>query len=233
MRWGRTLVPLSLITGAILVLPACSVVENWMGGSSGVDGANETVEEITEEPGDIPEPEAPNPEASGFEVPTCETLYSSELTNTLLGEVRVNFGDTSEGDFGYGTTNVDLVKILQDVRSDLKVSCTWVLQASESASVTSVAILSEEVESDVLRILRTAGGTGEESSGGLIWTVESPLSEVSPDIDATEVHYLEDITCPASVADSQCVVWVTTNYSFGNARVLTLDAARTLGAFSN
>jgi hypothetical protein len=56
---------------------------------------------------------------------------------------------------------------------------------------------------------------------------------VSPDIDATEVHYLADIACPASVADPECVVWVTTNYSFGEARVLTLDAAAKLGANSN
>ena len=233
MRLGRTLLPLSLMSAAILVLPACSVLEDWglLGANSGE--SSEVVEEAPAETPEAPEQETATPSEAGLVIPDCENLYSSALNTALQNEVRINFGNTSEGNFGYGTTNLDLVKILQNVRSDLTVSCTWVMQASESASVTSVAVISSDVEPDVRGFLETAGGTGETSGGGFIWTVESALSEVSPDIDATEVHYLADIACPASVADPDCVVWVTTNYSFGEARVLTLDAAAKLGAYSN
>jgi hypothetical protein len=151
----------------------------------------------------------------------------------LLSEVRTNQGETSEGNFGYGTTSVDLITILQNVRSDLRVSCTWVLSPSESASVTSAAIISAGVEADVRALLASAGGTGEDLGGGFVWTVASPLSEVSPDVDVTEVHYLANIMCPASVTDQECVLWVSSNYSFGEARGLTLDAAENMGAFSN
>ena len=233
MRVKRTLLPLALMSAAILVLPACSVLDDWglLGDNSGE--SSEVVEEAPAEAPEAPEQEAATPGEAGLVVPDCDNLYSSALTTTLQNEVRINFGNTSEGNFGYGTTNVDLVKILQNVRSDLIVSCTWVLQASESASVTSVVVITSDVESDVRGFLETAGGSGESSGGGFIWTVESPLSEVSSDIDATEVHYLADIACPASVADPDCVVWVTTNYSFGEARVLTLDAAAQLRAYTN
>ena len=65
-------------------------------------------------------------------------MYSPELTATLLEELRTNVGDTSEGDFGYGTTNQELIPQLKNVRTDLRISCTWYLPASESVSVTSV-----------------------------------------------------------------------------------------------
>jgi hypothetical protein len=81
----------------------------------------------------------------GLTVPTCDTLYSADLTTQLLEELRSNFGDTSEGNVGYGTTNQDLVPLLTGVRNDLRISCTWYLPASESVSVTSVAIVSGDV----------------------------------------------------------------------------------------
>ena len=233
MRVKLTFLPLVLMSAAILVLPACSVLEDWglVGASS--DEPTDIVEEAPTETPETPEQETATPTDEGLLIPDCDKLYSSELNTALQNEVRVNFGNTSEGDFGYGTTNLDLVKILQNTRSDLTVSCTWVLQASESASVTSAAVITSDVEQDVRGFLSSAGGSGEDSGGGYIWTVESPLSEISPDIDATEVHYLAEIACPSSVADPECVLWVTTNYSFGEARVLTLDAATELGAYTN
>lgn len=233
MRWKRTLLPLSLMSAAILVLPACSVLEDFGLLGATTEETAEIVDEATPETPEPAEEEIVAPTDEGLVIPDCDNLYSSELTTTLQNEVRVNFGNTSEGDFGYGTTNLDLVKILQNTRSDLTVSCTWVLQASESASVTSAAVITSDVEQDVRGFLSSAGGSGEDSGGGYIWTVESPLSEISPDIDATEVHYLAEIACPSSVADPECVLWVTTNYSFGEARVLTLDAATELGAYTN
>lgn len=232
MRLGRKLLPLSLISATVLFLPACSVLEDW-----GVLPSNTSSTEIVDEeitPVDVPEDVAPVPTEEGFSLPDCDNLYSTSINTALLGDARVNFGETSEGDFGYGTTQGDLIKILQNVRSDLKISCTWVLQSSgESASVTSAAVIKAEVERDVRRFLTGSGGTGEDLGGGYVWTVESPLSQVSPDVEVTEVHYLAAITCPASVTDQECVLWVSTNYSFGEARELTLDAAENLGAFSN
>lgn len=234
MRLGRTLLPLSLLSGAILVLPACSVLEDWGVVAPSASSPADSVEQEPAESAESPDvATTPAPTGEGFALPDCDSLYSSQQNTALLDEVRVSFGDTSEGNFGYGTTHSDLIPLLQNVRSDLRVSCTWVLQASESASVTSAVIITSEVEADVRRVLAGAGGTGEDIGGGFVWTVESPLSEVSPDIDATEVHYLADITCPVSVTGQECVLWVTSNYSFGEARVLTLDAAENMGAFSN
>jgi hypothetical protein len=232
MRLGRKLLPMSLLATTVLVLSGCSLLEDW----GLISPTAEIVEEITEEPGEsngasevvTPEPETTN---GGFALPTCENLYSDATTTALLNDVRVPYGDTSEGDFGFGTTNLDLVKILQGTRSDLKISCTWVMQASESGSVTSAAVITSDVERDVRRLLAARGGSGEEIGGGFAWTVEFPLSEISPDVEATEVHYLGRITCPASVADEACFLWVSTNYSFGPARDLTLDAAANLGAY--
>jgi hypothetical protein len=232
MRLGRNLLPLSLISATVLFLPACSVLEDWGVIAPSTSSSEIIDEEITAV--EVPEGVAPVPSEEGFSLPGCDNLYSTSLNTVLLDEVRVNLGDTSEGDYGYGTTQGDLVKILQNVRSDLKLSCTWNLQASgESASVTSAAVITSEVERDVRRFLTSSGGTGEDIGGGYVWTVESPLSQISPDVEVTEVHYLAAITCPALVSDQECVLWVSTNYSFGEARELTLDAAENLGAFSN
>lgn len=233
MRLGRTLLPLSLVSAAILFLPACSVLEDWGVLTPTASSPAEPVEPEPSETDENTDAPASAPTEEGFVLPDCDSLYSSSQNAALLDEVRVNFGDTSEGNFGYGTTDSDLISVLQNVRSDLRVSCTWVLQAGESASVTSAAIISAGVEADVRRVLAGAGGTGEDLGGGFVWTVESPLSEVSPDVDVTEVHYLADIMCPASVTDRECVLWVSSNYSFGEARVLTLDAAKNMGALSN
>jgi len=232
MRLGRKLLPMSLLATTALVLSGCSLLEEW----GLISPTTETVEEITEDPTDSNgASEEVSPEQGStngdFALPACDTLYSTETSTALLNEVRVPYGETSEGDFGYGTTNLDLVKILQGIRSDLRISCTWALQASESGSVTSAAVITADVQQDVRRLLAAAGGSGEEIGGGFAWTVESPLSAISPDLEVTEVHYLASIICPASVADEACFLWVSTNYTFGSARDLTLDAAANLGAY--
>jgi len=147
--------------------------------------------------------------------------------------LRSNFGDTSEGNVGYGTTNQDLVPLLTSVRSDLRISCTWYLPASESVSVTSVAIVSGEVLDDVAGVLQGVGAGSAEAGGGTLFTIDSATSDESPDYIATEAHFLVDIPCPASLAEDSCGAWVTTNYAFGQAQPLTLDAAGTLGVYSN
>jgi hypothetical protein len=134
---------------------------------------------------------------------------------------------------GYGTTNQDLVPLLTGVRSDLRISCTWYLPASESVSVTSVAIVSGEVLDDVAGVLQGVGAGSAEAGGGTLFTIDSATSDESPDYIATEAHFLVDVPCPASLAEDSCGAWVTTNYAFGQAQPLTLDAARTLGVYSN
>jgi len=169
----------------------------------------------------------------GLTVPTCDTMYSADLTTTLPEELRTNVGDTSEGDFGYGTTNQELVPLLKAVRSDLRISCTWYLPASESVSVTSVAIVSGEVLGDVTAVLRTSGAGSAEAGGGTLYTFDSTTSGESFDYIATEAHFVVDVPCPASLAEETCGAWVSSNYAFGEAQPLTLDAARTLGVYTN
>jgi hypothetical protein len=238
---ARFIAPFALASAVVLGLSGCSVLEDW-----GVLNSADSVEEApdaTGEAGADATTEAPTGEAEseaetevvdeGLTVPTCDTLYSADLTAQLLEELRSNVGDTSEGNVGYGTTNQDLVPLLTGVRSDLRISCTWYLPASESVSVTSVAIVSGDVLDSVAGVLRGVGAGSAEAGGGTLFTIDQATSDESPDYIATEAHFLVDVPCPASLAEDSCGAWVTTNYAFGQAQPLTLDAARTLGVYSN
>jgi hypothetical protein len=219
----RRLSSLSLLTTAALVLTGCAL----FGGTDGEVEEDSVASEATETETDAGE--TPESTTSGeIAVPTCDTIYSQALTTALLGEVRVNIGETSEGDFGYGTTNRDLVSVLKNVRRDLRISCTWYLPASESVSVTSVAIVSADIETDVNRVLAASGATREDLAGGVLWTLDSTSSNESPDFIATEAHFVTPVPCPSSLADTACALWVSSNYAFGSARTLTLDAATQL-----
>ncbi len=232
--------PFALASAVILGLSGCSVLEDW----GILNSADSTAEESTS----AEETPATETESSsettaeeteeevvdeGLSVPTCETMYSADLSTTLLEELRTNVGDTSEGDFGYGTTNQELIPLLKAVRSDLRISCTWYLPASESVSVTSVAIVSGEVLGDVTAVLRASGAGSAEAGGGTFYTFDSTTSDESLDYIATEAHFVVDVPCPASLAEETCGAWVSSNYAFGEAQPLTLDAARTLGIYTN
>lgn len=225
---------LALMTGAALVLSGCSVLEGLGLGSSEETAIEETVTEVVEglDNGDADAAQSAE-ESAGLAVPTCDSLYSTELTATLQNAGRTNDGDTSEGDFGWGTTNVDLVSVLKNVRRDLRVSCTWYLPASESASVTSVAIIGGDAESDIRGFLQEVSSSTTDIGGGTLWNIDSTTSDVSPDFIATESHFVTEVPCPSSLADTSCAVWVTTNYSFGEAETLTVDAATQLGVYTN
>jgi hypothetical protein len=235
---ARVFAPFALASAVVLGISGCSVLEDW-GVLNSADSAVEDVapsEESTtmDSEGTAEGSEAETETATeGLSVPTCDTMYSPELAATLVEELRTNVGDTSEGNFGYGTTNQDLVPLLKNVRSDLRISCTWYLPASESVSVTSVAIVSGTVLRDVTAILRASGAGSAEAGGGMVYTFDSTTSDESPDYIATEAHFLVDVTCPASLAEESCGAWVTSNYAFGKAQALTLDAARTLGVYRN
>ncbi|MEL0257109.1 MAG: hypothetical protein VW917_06035 [Pontimonas sp.] len=232
--------PFALASAVILGLSGCSVLEDWgifNSADSATDESASTEETPATETESSSETTAEETEEEvvdeGLSVPTCETMYSADLSTTLLEELRTNVGDTSEGDFGYGTTNQELIPLLKAVRSDLRISCTWYLPASESVSVTSVAIVSGEVLGDVTAVLRASGAGSAEAGGGTLYTFDSTTSDESLDYIATEAHFVVDVPCPASLAEETCGAWVSSNYAFGEAQPLTLDAARTLGVYTN
>ncbi len=226
---ARTLTPIAVILASAAVLSGCAVLEDW-----GVLSASESVvEEIApaEETPAAEGGEAPVAEDTGFVVPACDALFSAAQTTALVDQSRVSMGDTSEGDFGYGTTNPELVSLLKNVRSDLRISCTWYLPASESVSVTSVAVVIPENVTAITAALASAGATEQETGGGVLWVIDSTTSDESADFIATEAHFLAAVPCPSSLAETSCTAWVSTNYAYGKAETLTLDAAKNVGAF--
>ena len=213
----------------------CQALESLgIGGGASVAPADEPATDapVTEDAPVAETDTAPVVE-EGLAVPACDALYSETLTTAFLAEERVSRGDTSEGDFGFGTTNLDLVSVLKNVRNDLRVSCTWYLPASESVSVTSVALISSDTRATIEETLIATGASKQESGGGTLFSIASTTSDISPDYIATETHFLTDIVCPSTLAESSCAAWVTSNYAFGKATPLTVDAAAQLGVYSN
>jgi len=226
------LLSLAVVSAAALVLSGCSVLE-----SLGIGGSSQTVVEegVGEEtqPGQELDPAAtPDPNGpSALTTPTCDTIYTPAQTNALLGEVRVSVGETTDDNY-YGTFAPDLVTLLKNVRRDLKVSCVWYLPPGESTSVTTVAIVTADVATAANRSLGSAGLVREDIGGGVLWLDESATAQESPDYVASEAHFVTPVPCPASIPDTNCAVWISTHYVFGDARVLTLDAATQLGVFT-
>ena len=233
MSVRRQLTSLAAITAFSLMMSGCSVLEGMgMGISSEPEIEVVDPAEEIDPTGPLVDEKAETNGSSELSVPTCDSIYSQELTTALLGEARVSIGESSEGDFGYGTTNRDLVSIVKNVRRDLRVSCIWYLPASESVSVTSVAIISGDLQADVTRILGASGAANEDLGGGTLWTIDATNSDESPDYIATEAHFLGTVPCPSSLADPSCAIWVSSNYAFGSARNLTVDAATQLGVLT-
>lgn len=226
---AKKLTPIAVLVASAAVLSGCSVLEDW-----GLLPASESVvEEVapTDEASTTQGEEASTALDTGFVIPACDGLFSAGQTSALVDQSRVNMGDTSEGDFGYGTTNPELVSLLKSVRSDLRISCTWYLPASESVSVTSVAVVIPEDAAAITAALGSSGATQQETGGGVLWVIDSTTSDESADFIATEAHFLASVPCPSSLAETSCTAWVTTNYAFGQAETLTLDAAKNLDAF--
>ena len=226
---AKKLTPIAVLVASAAVLSGCSVLEDW-----GLLPASESVVEEVAPSDDASTAEgedAPDALDTGFVIPTCDGLFSAGQTSALVDQSRVNMGDTSEGDFGYGTTNPELVSLLKDVRSDLRISCTWYLPASESVSVTSLAVVIPEGAAAITAALASTGATQQETGGGVLWTIDSTTSDESSDFIATEAHFLASVPCPSSLAETSCTAWVTTNYAFGQAETLTLDAAKNLDVF--
>jgi hypothetical protein len=226
---AKKLTPIAVLVASAAVLSGCSVLEDW-----GLLPASESVVEEVAPSDDASTAEgedAPDALDTGFVIPTCDGLFSAGQTSALVDQSRVNMGDTSEGDFGYGTTNPELVSLLKNVRSDLRISCTWYLPASESVSVTSLAVVIPEGAAAITAALASTGATQQETGGGVLWTIDSTTSDESSDFIATEAHFLASVPCPSSLAETSCTAWVSTNYAFGQAETLTLDAAKNLDVF--
>jgi hypothetical protein len=226
---AKKLTPIAVLVASAAVLSGCSVLEDW-----GLLPASESVVEEVAPSDDASTAEgedAPATGNTGFVIPTCDGLFSAGQTSALIDQSRLNMGDTSEGNFGYGTTNPELVSLLKDVRSDLRISCTWYLPASESVSVTSLAVVIPEGAAAITAALASTGATQQETGGGVLWTIDSTTSDESSDFIATEAHFLASVPCPSSLAETSCTAWVTTNYAFGQAETLTLDAAKNLDVF--
>jgi hypothetical protein len=225
---ANTLMSIGVLVASATVLSGCSVLEDW--------GIVPAVESVVEDIATVDEAaegeDALGPEDTGFVIPTCDQLFSAGQTAALVDQSRVNMGDTSEGDFGYGTTNPELVGLLKNVRSDLRISCTWYLPASESVSVTSVAVVIPEDAASITAALGSSGATQQETGGGVLWIIDSTTSDESADFIATEAHFLALVPCPSSLAETSCTAWVSSNYAFGQAETLTLDAAKHLEVFS-
>lgn len=226
--------PLALMAVAVLGVSGCQALDTLRGGQaedqSVSDGA--ATDSTTGQETPAPQGDAPSEEAAEVAVPVCEDLYSPSMNTALLGEVRVSVGDNSEGDFGYGTTTPELVALLKTVRADLRISCTWYLPASESVSVTSVAIISADTKREVSEVLNSTSAIASTLGAGNLWDIRSATSDESPDYIATEAHLLIDTPCPATLAEQSCALWVTSNYAYGQAKPLTVDAATTLGVLS-
>jgi hypothetical protein len=223
--------PLAALVSSAVLLSGCSVLEDW-----GVLPAVESVVEDIATPEEAAAPavgeEGLAPEDTGFVIPTCDELFSTGQTGAMIEQERVNMGDTSEGDYGYGTTNPELVGLLKNVRTDLRISCTWYLPASESVSVTSLAVVNPDEASAVSAALASLGAAQQETGGGVLWSIDSTTSDESSDYIATEAHFLASVPCPSSLAETSCTAWVSTNYAFGQAETLTLDAAKNLEVFA-
>jgi hypothetical protein len=225
---AQALLSLTLLGGLTLGIGGCSALD-----SLGLGAATESAEVTdiaSEESTSNPEAttESDDPNTAELTLPSCVDLYSTEQTAELVAQERVNVGDTSEGVVGFGTTDTELVGILSGVRPDVRVSCTWYLPP-ESVSVTSIAIIGADSATNVTAALTRLEATRSSLGEATLWNIAEANSGESPDFIATESHLLIAVPCPSALAEEACSLWVTTNYTFGNAEPLTRDAAANLG----
>lgn len=152
-----------------------------------------------------------SPTPTPVALPGCDTIYSPALVTALEADGRESQGDVSApGAGGWGTLDPALEALLTSI--DERVSCTWILPASESGSTTSVARLDAATRVAVLDALATAGFTATPIDGGELWTIAVEEEFIT----YTETHLISE------------TLWVGSLYTFGDAQTLTLDAAALL-----
>lgn len=151
------------------------------------------------------------PAAEPIAIPDCDSIYSAGLVATLTAEGRTPLGDVSgPGMGGWGTGDPTLEGILSAIPD--RVSCTWILPASESGSTTSIARLDAATRTTVVDTLTAAGYTALTVPGGDLYTIDVTLEIGS----YNETHLIAE------------ELWFTTYFSGGQSQTLTLDAAALL-----
>lgn len=145
----------------------------------------------------------PTPTAEPVALPECDTIYSDAVVATLTSEGRSLIGDVSApGMGGWGTSDDSIEAILSTI--DDRVSCTWILPATESGSTTSIARLDEATRTTLVDAFTAAG-----------YSVDGDRFEIAVDSEfATynETHILTD------------GFWIASVFSGGDSALLTNDA---------
>ncbi len=217
----------SAVMAGVLTLSSCSVIDQLVGETPEAE-QTELVDEV-DTADEAPAEEAPEAASEEDVVPECDTIYSAGVTAAFADQGREPIPLDPAAGYGWGSVNQDLVGILQDVRSDLRVSCTWYLPASESGSTTTVAIISSEFLADIESALRADQGSRESLGEGSLWKLDQTSSNISGGFDANETHFLVTTICPTSLAEPECTLWIASTFSFGSSERLTRDAAEMLG----
>jgi hypothetical protein len=211
----------------VLTLSSCGVIDQLVGETPEVEQVDVVEEVETSE--EAPVEEAPETVAEEDVVPDCDTMYSAGVLAAFAEQNRALVPQEPSAGYGWGSVNDDLILIMQNVRSDLKVSCTWYQPASESGSTTTVAIIASELVPDIEAALRADQGARESLGEGTLWKLDQTSSSISGEFDANETHYLVSTSCPASLAEPECTLWIASTFSFGSSERLTRDAAEVLG----
>ena len=152
---------------------------------------------------------APDPEP--IALPDCATIYSPAVVASLTGEGRTSLGDVSgPGMGGWGTSDATLEGILASIAD--RISCTWILPATESGSTTSIARLDDATRTAVIAALTAGGYTASVTPDGDLYSIDVEL-EIGT---YNESHLLTD------------EFWFLSYFSGGTAQTLTLNAAAQL-----
>lgn len=155
-------------------------------------------------------PSAP-PSPEPLALPDCAGIYSPALVASLTGEGRTSIGDVSGPDTGgWGTADTTLQGILAATPD--RVSCTWILPATESGSTTSIARVDAATRGSVVAALTAAGYTVSTVPGGDLYSIAVELEIGS----YNESHLVTD------------ELWFASYFSGGQSQTLTLDAAALL-----
>lgn len=239
----RRLSGLAALVVAGFTLSGCATVEGLVGDVSALFGQDEpAVTDTAEAPdsesaqsgdSEVVEQEAEETDAPAVvaAVPACPDMYSSEQKSAFESEGRQPEGDRSGEGYNYGTTNQDLIAVLEAVRDDLSVSCTWYLPP-EFGSTTTIAVVASERLADVQTTLSTVADSEVTLAAGTLWTLDSSSSNISGEYIANEAHFIAPTECPQSLAETDCSVWITSTNSAGSSEELTRDAASVFGALN-
>ena len=239
----RRLSGLAALVVAGFTLSGCATVEDLVGDVSALFGQDEpAATDSAEAPGadsaqnadsEVVEQEAEETDAPAVvaAVPACPDMFSAEQRSAFESEGRQPEGDRSGEGYNYGTTNQDLITVLEAVRDDLSVSCTWYLPP-EFGSTTTIAVLATERVGDVQTTLSAIADSEAPLGDGTLWTLDSSSSNISGEYIANEAHFIAPTPCPQSLAETDCSVWITSTNSAGSSEELTRDAASVFGALN-